>query len=335
VRCLAFVGAVLALAFPAAAESAYPGANGRIALTVQTWRPPPPEPPPTDFYHPGVPIEPVLVSSRLVSVKPNGRGQRRLHSVRIEGGSDDAATGPAFSPNGELIAFNLGARLGIMRHDGTGLRTLPPLSDRDDSPAWSPDGRRLAFSGQRPCPIYCGTLYTVRPDGTGLRQVMAHEALSPAWSVNGGIAFLSNDDQYRMRVGLRDGLYSVRPDGSKLRRLFGSYVALGNEPDWSPDGRRLAFRARGRIVTMNADGSGRRAITSGRRRFSHPAWSPDGRFIATIGGEGEDADHGLYVMRPNGRGLRKVVGARRTMSGDGELTEWEVLGSPSWQPLPR
>jgi Tol biopolymer transport system component len=75
--------------------------------------------------------------------------------------------------------------------------------------------------------------------------------------------------------------------------------------------------------------------TSGPRRFGEPAWSPDGKYIAAIGGEGGDADHGLYVMRPNGRGMRKVLDARRMTSREGELLEWEVLGSPSWQPLPR
>jgi Tol biopolymer transport system component len=330
--CLAFS---LALAFPAVAESAYPGANGRIALTVETWRPPPPEPSPPECCYPRLPVEPVLVSSRIVSVEPNGRRQRRLHTGEVEGGAYYGPSDPAFSPDGKLIAFQERAGLAIMRHDGTRLRMLPPLSNGDSSPTWAPNGRRLAFSGQRPCPIYCGTLYSVRPDGTGLRHIVDHEALSPAWSVNGRIAFLTNDDQYRMTVGLQDGLYSVRSDGSRPRRLFGSFVALGNEPDWSPDGRRLAFRARGRIVTMNADGSERRAITSGPRRFSHPAWSPDGRYIAAIGGEGKADDHGLYVMRPNGRGLRKVVDARRTMSRDGELREWEVLGPPSWQPLLR
>jgi Tol biopolymer transport system component len=336
--CLALSGAVLALAFPAAAESAFPGENGRIAFNVETWHPPPPpeQSPPPDFYHPEPPPEPVLVSLRIVSLEPDGRRQRRLRTVPLEAGRPNPGpSDPAYSPNGKLIAFKEAGRLAIMRHDGSGRRMLPPFSNGDSSPTWSPNGRRLAFSGQRPCPLYCGTLYSVRPDGSGLRHIMDHEAGSPAWSVNDRIAFLNNDDQYRMRVGPRDGLYSVRSDGSGLRRLYGSFVALGNEPDWSPDGRRLVFRARGRIFTMNADGSGRRPITEGPRTYSDPAWSPDGKYIAAIGGGGEDAYHGLYVMHPNGRGLRKVVDARRTMSRDGEPREWEVLGPPSWQPLPR
>jgi Tol biopolymer transport system component len=144
---------------------------------------------------------------------------------------------------------------------------------------------------------------------------------------------LNNDDGYRMTIGPRDGLWSVSPDGSRLRRLFGSFVALGNEPDWSPDG--LAFRARGRILTMTRDGSGRRAITESGRSFSHPTWSPDGRYVAAIGGDVETDDHGLYIMRPNGRGLRRLVAAGRTMSSNGELAEWETFGPPSWQPLRR
>ncbi len=91
--------------------------------------------------------------------------------------------------------------------------------------------------------------------GPNCAKSSTYHAQWPAWSVNGRIAFLNNDDQYRMMIGPRDGLYSVSSDGSKERRLFGSFIALGNGPDWSPDGRRLAFRARGRIFTMNADGS--------------------------------------------------------------------------------
>jgi hypothetical protein len=332
---LAFLGALLALAWPSAAESAYPGVNGRIAFTVEVWDPsPPPDPIPPEYPHKGVPIEPVLISSRIVSVLPSGRRKRRLHDIPVVGGPYSVPE-PAFSPKGRLIAFHEWRRLAIMRHDGTGFRTLPPLSDSDTAPTWSPNGRRLAFFGQRPCPIYCGTLYTVFPDGSGLRQVTDYETQWPAWSIRGPIAFLNNDDQYRFMVGPRDGLYSIRPNGSRLRRLFGSFVALGNEPDWSPDGRRLAFRARRRIVTMNADGSNRRAITKRDRSFAHPAWSPDGRYIAVVGGDPYTRDHGLYVMRPNGRGLRRLVAARRTTSSDGELVEWEAFGPPSWQPLRR
>jgi hypothetical protein len=133
----------LALASPAAAEAAFPGANGRIALTVQRWRPPPPDPPPPpDQFHPGIPPEPEPVSARIVSVSPRGQGRRVLYSAPADrlpfyGGP---ITRPAFSPNGKLIAFDERGRLAIMRDDGTGLRMLPALSESDHEPAWSPTG---------------------------------------------------------------------------------------------------------------------------------------------------------------------------------------------------
>jgi WD40-like Beta Propeller Repeat len=63
------------------------------------------------------------------------------------------------------LAFQRKGRLEIIRHDGRGLRRLPQLTHSDSEPAWSPDGRRFAFAGDRPC-ISCHRLFTVRTDGT-------------------------------------------------------------------------------------------------------------------------------------------------------------------------
>jgi Tol biopolymer transport system component len=151
---------------------------------------------------------------------------------------------------------------------------------------------------------------------------------------------LNNDDQYRTPIGPPDGLYSIGLDGSRMRRVFGRLWGLGTQPDWSPDGRRLAFNARGRIFTMRANGRRLRRLTENYPRYSHPAWSPDGKSIAVVrrdykSGYAPTDDDGLYVMRANGRGLRRVVEAGSTTSSDGELVEWEVVGPPSWQPLRR
>jgi Tol biopolymer transport system component len=247
-------------------------------------------------------------------VLPSGRGRRVLRSFPVA----QSAIGPVWSPTGRLLAFQQGSRLAIIRRDGKALRRLPALTSGERTPTWSPSGERLAFTGSSVC---CNWLYTVRPDGTGLRRVIAQEALMPAWSVTGTIAFVNNTGRRPEYSRLRAGLYTTRLDGSRLRRLSGRT----GRPDWSPDGSRIAFRRGDGISTVRADGGGLRRLTS---PGSDPAWSPDGKQIVFI----RDGD--LYVMRANGRGLKRVIDVPQP---DPEHPDrpWAELGAPSWQPLPR
>jgi Tol biopolymer transport system component len=323
---LALAAAGVALGLPAAADAAFPGANGRIAVMSQeyVWPPGP--------FPIRPPLEPDLVSAKIETVLPDGRERRVLHTFAVGpacgvppvpgracfyyGESNELS----WSPNGKLLAFENGAGLAVVREDGMGLRRLPQRTERDTQPAWSPDGRRLALIGEYPWCVYagCGPLYTVRRDGTGLRQVTDKAARSPAWSPTGTIAFQNVDER---------GLYSVRPDGSRLRRLFGRYWGWGIQPDWSPDGSRIAFVARQHIFTIKANGRGLRRLTRVGLNHSSPAWSPDGKYIAFI----HDSD--LYVMRSNGTELRRVLDVG--YDGENPNAAFTELSSPSWQPLRR
>jgi Tol biopolymer transport system component len=305
------------------AKAAFPGENGRIALFAEefVWPPGP--------FDPRPPLDPDLLSSKVVTYSPTGRGPRVLHTLPADEflhyGGDN---GLSWSPNGRLLAFEEGTRLAVMHPDGTGLRRLPQLTWRDARPAWSPDGRRLAFEGSNECgpSVFCSHLYTVRRDGKGLHRVIERGAAVPAWSSTGMIAF---------RSGAADVLVGVRPNGSRLQRLIAPPEQGSYDPDWSPDGRRLAFAAPAHkfgdtqhIFTVRANGKGLRQLTNVdfHSDFS-PSWSPDGRYIAFI----RRTD--LYVMRANGRGQRKIVdGGHDPAFPNAPFTE---LSAPAWQPLPR
>jgi Tol biopolymer transport system component len=192
------------------------------------------------------------------------------------------------------------------------------LSERTDagqgrftsSPAWSPDGRRLAFASNMDGPY---RIYVMDPRSGRSRPLI--EGTSPAWSPDGRrLAF-------ERGAGTKADLWVIGVDGRGLRRLTRNPgVELG--PSWSPDGSKIAFSRRtadiASIVVASADGGGERRLTRGAMDELSPAWSPDGSKIAFSGRVASQWD--IYVVDADGSGLRNL-----TRSPGDEL-------DPSWSP---
>ncbi|MDP3874777.1 MAG: Tol-Pal system beta propeller repeat protein TolB [Pseudomonadota bacterium] len=166
--------------------------------------------------------------------------------------------------------------------DGQNPRTALRSSEPIISPAWSPDGTRLAyvsFQAKKPI-IYVHSL------ATGAQTVVANfkgSNSAPAWSPDGK----------RLAVVLtKDGssqIYTINPDGSGLSRIAGSST-IDTEPQFSPDGQYLYFTSdRGgspQIYRVAAAGGTAERVTFEGSYNVSPRLSPDGKMLAYVSRNG-------------------------------------------------
>lgn len=163
------------------------------------------------------------------------------------GAADGLAGEVSWSPDGRRIAF-LSQRddaagdifvADVSGGDLLAVRNLTPrdpangLPQPDRTPAWSPDGARIAFANSR---LGSAAIWVMNADGTGARAVTAagqHMDYEPSWSPDGRwIAF-----QRASATGVRIGI--VAAAGGTPRFL--DWPARAYNPAWSPDGERIAF----------------------------------------------------------------------------------------------
>ncbi len=150
----------------------------------------------------------------------------------------------------------------------------------DEYPAWSPDGRTIAYRHM---------------------HVTSYDPVTGAYRVN-------QDST---------GLWFVSPDGSNPRM----FLRGGDTPDWSPDGRWLAYGSGGQLYKIKANGDSLTQLTFEGRNF-FPRWSPDGKKIAYdsnyLDSRGANV---IWIMDSNGRNKKDI-------SSHG-VGEWRM---PDWSP---
>ena len=226
---------------------------------------------------------------------------------------------PAWSPDGTRLAYtcfhqpdnSFGGpqRICVRNADGTGFTSLSNSLFTDEfGPAWSPDGKQIAFTTFTPgFPTLIGIM---NADGSGRSSLATFSgAADPDWSPdNATLVFDLPNSIWTYNMLTQTGLRITNATGDSL-------------PHYSPNGSKIVFQSsrdgQAEIYVMNPDGTGQTRLTNNPAWDTAPAWSPDGTKILFTSLRDDVMNPALYVMNADGSNqTRLTFGGNGTWRGN-------------------
>jgi len=236
---------------------------------------------------------------------------------------------PALSPDGNSLAYSNAGEI-FVRPLTPGARDLQITNDGQGNfdPAWSPDGKLIAFASAKRRGIW------ITPATGGTIRQISEFGSAPAWSADGStIAFQSEQGALPPNT-----IWKVSSHGGDPQPVTRMGVPNGGHslPAWSPDGKRIAFDAYDgtgslHLWTVGADGSDLKRVATD---ITTPLYSPDGQYLFGVSNFG--GNFALYRLRisPTGDAIGQpevirdtgisYIQTRLSISADGKKMAYEA-----------
>jgi|GEM_PF-1668315 len=168
--------------------------------------------------------------------------------------------------------------------------------------SWSMDGKTIAFVRNSYSDIYLvdvssGTAKRITDDRLSIER-------DPAFSPDGEKIVFSANIEGKGSGKPNMAIYTMNRDGSGIHLIYQCPGGTCGEPDWSPEGNRIALSENGNIFVINPDGSDVKNLTNEKGYNYSPVWSPDGKKIAFVRKADLKSENGyLYTMNFDGTGF--------------------------------
>lgn len=279
----------------------------------------------------------IIMGSSLSSCSIFARAPQELMITPVTLETPTATPSPSITTCAKIalvIADGVNSEIYTVCPDGSQFTNLTDLISADTDPAWSPDGKRIAFASDRDG---SNQIYVMDADGKYPMELTSDYINDhPVWLPDGSsIAFRTQDGA---------GMWWWRTIHLTTYEITNysepSYDFFFQTPAWSPDGSRLAYMSLVEQMERN-DGSSQLhvkvlpnrsdvALTNDVWANINPVWSPDGTQIAFFSErDGTYNLFALYIINADGSGLERITepqyseNASVSWSPDGK---WVVVG---------